>query len=870
MNLFSKRGLSFKMIVFVFINVFVVTTLILTYIYRVSYDIIFDKLKENSKLLTTSTVNEMEKMLYGVQKTPFNIGKLVELNNYSQPELKKLLIQIIGNNPEIFGSAIAFEPGYFNSGQKYNSIYVYRYKDHLEVKPLGNENYDYFSMDWYKVPKELEQPYWSEPYFDEGGGNIVMCTYSVPIYKYYQGEKKFIGVVTADISLDWLKKIIGDLKVENSGYAFLISKNGTIISHPMQPLVMKETVFGVAEKIKSPVLKQIGQNMLAGKTSFAEIEYYNVTTGKKSWISYTPVKTSRWSLGIVYPVDEFTSPLHSLFTQVIIWAFIGFLVLLTVLVFIAKSVTRPLRKLALATEKFGDGDFNAELPEIKSEDEIGELTKSFSVMQNTLKQTFDKLKSANEELEEYSKTLEEKVEIRTAELSEKNIRLDKALGTVKTLSQIGQEITSTLNLESIFTTLYENVNKSLDASSFSIQVINEAEQMIEGKLAIENGERLPEFIYSLNDKNRFAVWCIDNKKPIFINDVENEYNQYIAVRSKPKAGKSVESLMFLPLMVNEKVIGVVTAQSFHKNAYTQNDLNILSNLANYAAIALDNAFAYEKINKANKELKEAQSQLIQAEKMASLGQLTAGIAHEIKNPLNFINNFSELTVDLSKELREEIEALTDKLDEKTIKYFDEIISDIEHNAEKINSHGKRADSIVKGMLLHSRGKSGEKQKTNINDMLAEYMNLAYHGYRAQDSTFNLKMESEYDKSIQPVEVVPQNLSRVFLNIFNNGCYSVHEKKKEKKDGYDPVLRVETKNLDDKIEIIIRDNGKGIPQDILDKIFNPFFTTKPTGKGTGLGLSLSYDIIVQEHKGELKVNSEPGEFAEFVIIIPKNL
>jgi signal transduction histidine kinase len=174
------------------------------------------------------------------------------------------------------------------------------------------------------------------------------------------------------------------------------------------------------------------------------------------------------------------------------------------------------------------------------------------------------------------------------------------------------------------------------------------------------------------------------------------------------------------------------------------------------------------------------------------------------------------------------------------------------------------------MQLHSRGKTGEMQKTNINDALKEYLNLAYHGFRAQDSTFNIKMESDYDESIEMINVVPQNISRVFLNIFNNGCYSVHEKKKEKGDSFDPLLKVTTKNLDDKVEIRIRDNGKGIPKDILDKIFNPFFTTKPAGKGTGLGLSLSYDIIIQEHKGELNVLSEVGEFAEFIITLPKNL
>jgi signal transduction histidine kinase len=297
---------------------------------------------------------------------------------------------------------------------------------------------------------------------------------------------------------------------------------------------------------------------------------------------------------------------------------------------------------------------------------------------------------------------------------------------------------------------------------------------------------------------------------------------------------------------------------------------MLSNLANYVAIAFENALSYEKINKANSELKAAQAQLVQSEKMASLGQLTAGIAHEIKNPLNFVNNFAELTVDLAKELTEELDRLSEKLLPKESEYLQEITNDIRSNAQKINDHGKRADSIVKGMLLHSRGKAGDKQLTDVNAVLAEYVNLGYHGMRAQDNTFNLKIDADYDSTIGMINVVPQNISRVFLNIINNACYSTNLKKKELKDAYFPILQIQTKNLGGKVEIRIRDNGKGIPQDIIDKVFNPFFTTKPAGQGTGLGLSLSFDIIVQEHQGEMKVDSKEGEYAEFVIIIPKNL
>jgi signal transduction histidine kinase/HAMP domain-containing protein len=866
----SKLGLSSKMILFIFTNVFIVIAVILAYIYKVSHDTIYTNLKENSRLLTLSTANEVEKILYSVQMIPDNFSKIIESENYSIEEIEKLLKISVQNNHEIFGAMIAFEPDYIGPANKYATIYVSKEDGEVTFEHIGKDNYNDHMMDWYLIPKELGKPLWSEPYYDEGRENVVISTYSVPLYKTINGKKKFIGILAADLSLEWLQKIVSAIKVYETGYAFMISRNGSLVTHPIKELVMNTTIFSIAEESNSQELRKVGRDMMVGKASFAEVEYRNVATGKLSWISYAPVKINNWSLGVVYPRDELLASLNSLFKVVIILTLIGGVILLFVIFLISRSITSPLRKLAFATQKFGEGMYNVELPKFDSKDEIGELTKSFSGMQNELARTFQQLENANDELEEYSKTLEEKVENRTALLKEKNLQLDKAIKNVKTLSQIGREVTSTLNMEAIFSVVYENVNRLLDAVSFSIMVLNEKEQLLEGKLAIEKGERLPEFSYSTNDKNRFAVWCLDNRKPIFINDVDTEYSNYIASRSKPKAGEYVSSLIYLPLIVNDKVFGVISAQSFQKNAYTESHLDILNNIANYAAIALDNAFAYENVNRANTELKEAQTQLIQSEKMASLGQLTAGIAHEIKNPLNFINNFSELSIDLSKELLEEIESQSDKLDPKSVDYIKEILTDIDNNSKKINEHGRRADSIVKGMLLHSRGKSGERQKTNLNDLLNEYLNLAYHGYRAQDTTFNVKMETDYDQTLEPMNVVPQNISRVFLNIFNNGCYSVHEKKKEKKDSFNPLLKVSTKNLGDKVEITIRDNGKGIPQDILDKIFNPFFTTKPTGKGTGLGLSLSYDIIVQEHKGDLKVNSEPGEFAEFIITIPKNL
>jgi signal transduction histidine kinase len=269
-----------------------------------------------------------------------------------------------------------------------------------------------------------------------------------------------------------------------------------------------------------------------------------------------------------------------------------------------------------------------------------------------------------------------------------------------------------------------------------------------------------------------------------------------------------------------------------------------------------------KIEEAFEQLKSTQSQLIQSEKMASLGELTAGIAHEIQNPLNFVNNFSDVNSELILEMQEE-------MDKGNIAEAKTISNDIKENEEKIKHHGKRADAIVKGMLQHSRSSSGQKEPTDINALCDEYLRLAYHGLRAKDKSFNAKYETNFDTTIEKVNVVPQDIGRVILNLINNAFYAVSEKAKLRDSSYEPRVIVETKKLNGKIEISVKDNGNGIPDAIKEKIFQPFFTTKPTGQGTGLGLSLSYDIITKGHGGELKVKTQEGLGSEFVISLPAN-
>ena len=275
------------------------------------------------------------------------------------------------------------------------------------------------------------------------------------------------------------------------------------------------------------------------------------------------------------------------------------------------------------------------------------------------------------------------------------------------------------------------------------------------------------------------------------------------------------------------------------------------------------------IEAAYRELKTAQANLIQAEKMASLGQLTAGIAHEIKNPLNFVNNFAALSVDLLSELHETAAPGFAALSSQQRAEIDDVSAMLTSNLQKITEHGKRADGIVKAMLEHSRGSSGERHTVDLNALIDEALNLAYHGARAQDQSFNITLERDFGEGIAPIEVNPQDMTRVFLNIFGNGFYATARRaRSDGNTGFVPTLKVTTRNASDAMEIRVRDNGTGIPADIRDKLFQPFFTTKPTGEGTGLGLSITYDIVTKAHGGSIAVDSEVGEYSEFAIRLPR--
>jgi len=381
------------------IGLFLVTFSIYYYFTRST---IQETTKENAVLIANNTVNRIELVLSTEERIPEIVAKMLESSFLDRDSLIPFLKSILKNNKNICGSSISYEPYYFPDKGMFYAPYVYRQGHLIRSTMLGNENYEYAFMDWYQIPKMTKTTYWSEPYFDEGGGNMLMTTYSVPFYTYKKGQRTFSGVVTIDISLEWLTKIMSTVKIFKTGYAFLISQNGTIITHPNKNYVMNQSIFTIAKENNQPGMREIGRQMVKGKSNFASADFKSKWHPGKLWINYKGLPSSHWSIGVIYPEKEMFASLRQINIILICLIIVGLFLLSLFTVKIIQKLTSPLKHFAESARLIAAGDFNVQLPEIKTQDEMKELYNSFSYMQKELAEYIVSLKdttAAKEKIE---------------------------------------------------------------------------------------------------------------------------------------------------------------------------------------------------------------------------------------------------------------------------------------------------------------------------------------------------------------------------------------------------------------------------------------------------------------------------------------
>ena len=457
-------------------------------------------------------------------------------------------------------------------------------------------------------------------------------------------------------------------------------------------------------------------------------------------------------------------------------------------------------------------------------------------------------------------------------LRQRTDELGRSVEEMRALGEVSQAVNSTLDLETVLTTIVSRAVQLSRTDAGAIYVFDDERQefrlhatygMSETMIAAITDQRI-----GLGDAIGAAA---AQRKPIQVPDIRNEPTSPV---NEIIVREGYRGILVIPLLRPDRIVGALVVRRKTPGEFEKSTIDLLQTFADQSVVAIQNARLFESVEartrelgKSLEDLRTTQDRLVQTQKLASLGQLTAGIAHEIKNPLNFVNNFSGVSSELIDELQETLKGAS--LDDKIRREITELGETLRDNLDKIVQHGKRADAIVKNMLLHSREGSGEHRPVDVNSLVAESLNLAYHGARAEKQGFKINLERSFDPTAGQVDVFPQEITRALLNLVSNGFYAATKRKaQDNGDGYEPTLTATTKNLGDRVEITICDNGTGIPPEVKEKMFNPFFTTKPAGEGTGLGLSITQDIIVKQHSGSIEVDSQPGEYTEVRIILPR--
>jgi phosphoserine phosphatase RsbU/P len=382
-----NRGIALRLAVGILASTTIIFSLIFGYSYFISRRIILQNVERNAENLTQSTVNRIDSVLKTVEKVPRNLAIFLEDFSYDGGDILRVIQAVVEKNPEVYGATIAFEPYAYNANARHFAPYYCKRNGKTDFTYIP---YDYFTWDWYQIPKELNAAAWSEPYFDEGAGGIMMSTFSMPFYRQTSGGKVLAGVVTADISLGWLQQTMAAIKIAETGYGFLISRNGTFVTHPSSGLVMNETLFTVAEERKDLGMREVGRLMIRGDSGF--VPFKSLRTGKQCWMRFAPLPSNSWSLAVLFPQDELMADVTRLNRIVLSLGLAGFILLLVIIFWISRSITRPLRALSRAAEQIATGNLDAELPSVKPGDEVGTLAESFRYMKSSLGQYLAELK----------------------------------------------------------------------------------------------------------------------------------------------------------------------------------------------------------------------------------------------------------------------------------------------------------------------------------------------------------------------------------------------------------------------------------------------------------------------------------------------
>jgi len=658
------------------------------------------------------------------------------------------------------------------------------------------------------------------------------------------GTRRADGVSIAQVNLKLIWDVVSKIKVGERGRAYVVDSHGRLIAHPDISLVLRNTDMSRLPQVQSA-------RTAIENGSGQEVQEAENLAGHEVLTAYAPVTPLGWLVFVETPINEAYAPLYASIERNAL-VLLGALGLAFVAgIFLAGRMVVPIQALRVGAARIGRGELGQRIA-IKTGDEVEALADQFNDMASRLQESYA--------------DLEKKVDDRTRELTES---LQQQTATADVLKVISR---SAFDLQPVLQTLVESAARLCNADKATI-----TRQKDGAFYRTEAYGFSREFLdYAKNipiepERGSAAGRALLEGRVVHIPDVEADPEYTMA--EAQRLGQ-FRTILAVPMLRESVPIGVLILTRSEVLPFTEKQIELVTTFADQAAIAIENVRLFESVEartrelaKSLEELRTAQDRLVQTEKLASLGQLTAGIAHEIKNPLNFVNNFSAVSVELIDELREALREAN--LDDKLRAEVTEIATMLEGNLDKVVQHGKRADSIVKNMLLHSRQGSGEHRPVDINALVEEGLNLAYHGARAEKQDFNITLERSFDPAAGEVDLFPQEITRVLLNLISNGFYAATKRKAAANGGdYEPKLAAATKNLGDSVEIRIRDNGTGIPPEVKERMFNPFFTTKPAGEGTGLGLSISHDIIVKQHGGSIEVDTEPGEFTEFRIVLPR--